>query len=67
MMRIWALLAIALALSFSGLAAFTDHTTLIWNSETRFSCGIICSGSNSIFSKNFSGVVQPRIEICNLK
>ena len=46
MRRIWALLAIAFALAFSGLASFTDHTTQATNDSIRVDGGLVDYGSH---------------------
>lgn len=55
MMRNWALLAIAFALAFSGLASFTDHTTQATNDSIRVDGGLI-SGTTVDGVRSFKGI-----------
>jgi hypothetical protein len=57
MMRNWALLAIAFALAFSGLASFTDHITQATNDSIRVDGGLI-SGTTVDGVHNFKSFAQ---------
>ena len=55
MMRIWALLAIAFALAFSGLASFTDHTAQATNDSIRVDGGLVsCTTVDGV--RSFKGI-----------